>query len=198
MTLPAFARGLQFDAPPLSPVRRHRRRPDESRGRARRARRRRSTRRRTRRRRRRRCSSSSRATRSPRRRRGRRAALRRQELEIGASLGLVIGRTACRVGEAQAFDYVAGYTLVADLERAARELLPASVRFKALDGSCLIGPRVVARARRSPTPDALRDHGRRSTARRVQQATHQRHGPPGGAPARRRQRVHDARARATC
>ena len=68
-----------------------------------------------------------------------------EELEIGASLGLVIGRTACRVGERQALDHVAGYTLVADLGVPHASFYRPQVRFKALDGSCLIGPRVVAR-----------------------------------------------------
>src|SRR5258708_15883217 len=35
------------------------------------------------------------------------------ELEVGACLGLVIGRTACRVSESRALDYVAGYLIVA-------------------------------------------------------------------------------------
>src|SRR5215831_14609529 len=37
------------------------------------------------------------------------------QLEIGASLGIVIGRTACAVTPAQALEHVAGYTIVADV-----------------------------------------------------------------------------------
>src|ERR1700735_1413585 len=37
------------------------------------------------------------------------------ELEVGACLGVVIGRTACQVSESQALDYVAGYLIVADI-----------------------------------------------------------------------------------
>jgi 2-keto-4-pentenoate hydratase/2-oxohepta-3-ene-1,7-dioic acid hydratase in catechol pathway len=36
------------------------------------------------------------------------------ELEVGAALGIVIGRTACRVAESEAMDFVAGYVIVAD------------------------------------------------------------------------------------
>jgi len=76
------------------------------------------------------------------------------ELEIGASLGMVIGATACRVDPRQALAYVAGYTLVADLSVPHDTYYRPSIRFKALDGSCLIGPRVVARASLAD-PDAL-------------------------------------------
>ena len=76
------------------------------------------------------------------------------ELEIGASLGLVIGRTACCVREAQALDYLAGYTVVADLSVPHDSFYRPSIRFKALDGSCLIGPQVV-RQHTISDPDAL-------------------------------------------
>jgi 5-oxopent-3-ene-1,2,5-tricarboxylate decarboxylase/2-hydroxyhepta-2,4-diene-1,7-dioate isomerase len=68
-----------------------------------------------------------------------------EELEIGASLGLVIGRTACRVDARQALAHVSGHTLVADLSVPHDSYYRPSIRFKALDGSCLVGPRVVAR-----------------------------------------------------
>lgn len=66
-------------------------------------------------------------------------------LEIGASLGLVIGRTACAVDEAHALDHVAGYTLVADLSVPHDSFYRPSIRFRALDGSCFVGPRVALR-----------------------------------------------------
>ncbi len=75
-------------------------------------------------------------------------------LEIGASLALVIGRTACRVAEADAMAYIAGWALVADLSVPHDSFYRPSVRFKALDGSCLIGPQVVPRAALAD-PDAL-------------------------------------------
>jgi 5-oxopent-3-ene-1,2,5-tricarboxylate decarboxylase / 2-hydroxyhepta-2,4-diene-1,7-dioate isomerase len=80
-----------------------------------------------------------------------------EAVEIGASLAIVIGRTACRVAEAQALDFVAGYTIAADLSVASdapeRHYRPA-VRQRARDGFCPLGPRVVEAAR-VPAPDAL-------------------------------------------
>lgn len=68
-------------------------------------------------------------------------------LEVGAALSLVIGRTACRVAEKEALHYVAGYTVVADYSVPHDSFYRPSVRFKALDGSCPIGPCVVPRHR---------------------------------------------------
>ena len=67
------------------------------------------------------------------------------ELEVGASLGLVIGRTACRVNEADALDHLAGYTIVNDISVPHASFYRPQIRFKARDRSCAIGPRVVAR-----------------------------------------------------
>jgi len=75
------------------------------------------------------------------------------ELEVGPSLGLVIGRTACRVSEAQALDHVAGCVIVADVSVSHASFYRPQVRFKAGDGFCPIGPRVVSL-------DALGDLGR--------------------------------------
>lgn len=63
--------------------------------------------------------------------------------ELGAALGLVIGRSACRVSEAQALSYLAGCTLVADLSVPHDSFYRPGVRFKARDASCLVGPAVV-------------------------------------------------------
>ena len=38
-----------------------------------------------------------------------------EEVEVGSSLGLVVGRVACRVAEADALDHLAGYTIVHDV-----------------------------------------------------------------------------------
>lgn len=62
--------------------------------------------------------------------------------ELGAAIGLVIGRTACAVAEARALSHLAGCTLVADLSVPHDSFYRPSVRFKARDGSCLVGPRV--------------------------------------------------------
>ncbi len=76
------------------------------------------------------------------------------EIEIGASLGIVIGSATCRVSAEHAMSQVAGWTLVADLSIAHGLFYRPSVRFKALDGSCLIGP-VVAAREFIGNPDAL-------------------------------------------
>ncbi|KZT15135.1 2-hydroxyhepta-2,4-diene-1,7-dioate isomerase [Acidovorax sp. GW101-3H11] len=76
------------------------------------------------------------------------------ELEIGASLGIVIGRTACRVAPEQALDHVAGYTIVNDISVPHGLFYRPSIRFKARDGSCPIGPMVVP-CSAVGNPDAL-------------------------------------------
>jgi 5-oxopent-3-ene-1,2,5-tricarboxylate decarboxylase/2-hydroxyhepta-2,4-diene-1,7-dioate isomerase len=68
------------------------------------------------------------------------------ELEVGACVGVVLGRTACRISEARALDYVAGYLIVADVSIPHANYHRPSVRFKARDGFCPLGPCVTARA----------------------------------------------------
>ena len=65
-------------------------------------------------------------------------------LEVGATVALVMARSACRVSESQALDHVAGFALLVDISVPHTSFYRPSVRFKALDGSCRIG-RVVAR-----------------------------------------------------
>lgn len=78
-------------------------------------------------------------------------------LLVAANLGIVIGRTACRVAEADALSHVAGWTVVADLslpvEGPQRHYRPA-VRQRVRDGFCPIGPRVWPAAALA-LPDAL-------------------------------------------
>lgn len=76
------------------------------------------------------------------------------ELEVGACLGLVIGRTACRVSEARALDHVAGYLIVADVSVPHDSYHRPSIRYKARDGYCPLGPAVLERAALG-RPDAL-------------------------------------------
>ncbi|TDF62681.1 fumarylacetoacetate hydrolase family protein [Cupriavidus sp. L7L] len=64
-------------------------------------------------------------------------------LQIGATLGLVIGKTASRVSQEKALSYLAGVTLVADLSVPHDSFYRPSVRFVAQDNSCFVGPRVV-------------------------------------------------------
>ncbi len=66
------------------------------------------------------------------------------QVDYEAELGVVIGRTARRVSEAEALDYVLGYTCVDDVS--ARDLQFGDgqwVRGKSLDTFCPIGPAIV-------------------------------------------------------
>jgi 5-oxopent-3-ene-1,2,5-tricarboxylate decarboxylase / 2-hydroxyhepta-2,4-diene-1,7-dioate isomerase len=76
------------------------------------------------------------------------------ELEVGACLGLVIGRTACRVPAARALEHLAGYLIVNDVSVPHLPYYRPSIPCKARDGFCPLGPRVVARAAIAD-PDAL-------------------------------------------
>jgi 5-oxopent-3-ene-1,2,5-tricarboxylate decarboxylase/2-hydroxyhepta-2,4-diene-1,7-dioate isomerase len=77
------------------------------------------------------------------------------ELEVGACLGVVIGRTACAVSEAKALDFVAGYLIVNDVSVPHDVYYRPSIRFKARDGFCPMGPAVVPSAAVS-NPNNLR------------------------------------------
>ena len=78
-------------------------------------------------------------------------------VRTGACLGIVIGRTACRVSAPQALGLVAGYLVANDLclpmPGAASHYRPAA-RQMARDGFCALGANVVAAAA-MPDPDAL-------------------------------------------
>lgn len=75
-------------------------------------------------------------------------------LEVGASLGIVIGRSACRVPLEQAMNHVAGYLVALDFSLPLAAHYRPSVRLKARDGFCPIGPTVVPAASVAD-PDAL-------------------------------------------
>lgn len=76
-----------------------------------------------------------------------------QDLQIGATLGLVIGRTACKVTAANALDHVAGYVVVNDISVPHDSFYRPSMRFKCRDGSCPMGAYVPRDA--VANPDAL-------------------------------------------
>jgi 5-oxopent-3-ene-1,2,5-tricarboxylate decarboxylase/2-hydroxyhepta-2,4-diene-1,7-dioate isomerase len=76
------------------------------------------------------------------------------ELEAGPCLGLVIGRTACRVPKEGALHHVAGYLIVNDVSVPHDTFYRPSIRFKARDGFCPLGPAVVPRDA-IVDPDAL-------------------------------------------
>jgi len=75
-------------------------------------------------------------------------------IEVGASLGIVVGRVACRLSMAQARQVVAGYVIAGDLGLPLVSHYRPSVRLKARDGFCPLGPRVVP-AYEVPNPEAL-------------------------------------------
>ena len=77
-----------------------------------------------------------------------------EALEVGASLGIVIGRTACRVPADKAMAHVAGYLIAADHSLPLTAHYRPAVRLKARDGFCPLGPRVVPAAQVAD-PDAL-------------------------------------------
>jgi 5-oxopent-3-ene-1,2,5-tricarboxylate decarboxylase/2-hydroxyhepta-2,4-diene-1,7-dioate isomerase len=58
---------------------------------------------------------------------------------MGATLGLVIGRTACKVTAANALDHVAGYVAVNDISVPHDSFYRPSMRFKCRDGFCPMG-----------------------------------------------------------
>jgi 5-oxopent-3-ene-1,2,5-tricarboxylate decarboxylase/2-hydroxyhepta-2,4-diene-1,7-dioate isomerase len=66
-------------------------------------------------------------------------------LEVGACLGIVIGRTACNVSESRSLQHVAGFLLVNDVSIPHPDYYRPAVRYKARDGFCPIGPWVTAR-----------------------------------------------------
>lgn len=76
------------------------------------------------------------------------------ELEVGAALGLVIGRTACAVADAEALEHIAGYLIVADFNVPHQSFFRPQTRSKARDASCVLGGVVVARTS-TLDPDAL-------------------------------------------
>jgi 5-oxopent-3-ene-1,2,5-tricarboxylate decarboxylase/2-hydroxyhepta-2,4-diene-1,7-dioate isomerase len=76
------------------------------------------------------------------------------ELEMGAALGVVIGRTATRVSEDQALEHVAGYTIVNDVSIPHESVYRPAIREKARDGFCPVGPWVIEREA-VVNPDAL-------------------------------------------
>lgn len=68
------------------------------------------------------------------------------EIEVGASVGVVIGQTATRVSAQNALDYVAGYTIVNDVSVPHTSVYRPAVSQKCRDGFCPVGPWVVERA----------------------------------------------------
>lgn len=75
-------------------------------------------------------------------------------VQVGAALGLVIGRTATRVSEAEALDYLQGYVILNDVSEPHASVYRPAIRQRCRDGFCPIGPWVVDKAAIA-NPDAL-------------------------------------------
>jgi len=67
------------------------------------------------------------------------------QLEMGATLGLVIGKKATAVKEETAMDYVAGFTVVNDVSVPHDSIYRPAVQHKSRDGFCPIGPWIIDR-----------------------------------------------------
>ncbi len=76
-----------------------------------------------------------------------------EEIEVGATLGVVMGRAAARVKEASALSYVGGYRIVNDVTVPRAAVLRPPMKQKCRDSFCPLGP--VIDAVRVARPDAL-------------------------------------------
>ncbi len=76
-------------------------------------------------------------------------------VQIGATLGVIIGRVVCRANLDEAMAAVAGYVVVNDLSLPLASHYRPAIRQKARDGFCVIGSTAVAAAS-SIDPDQLR------------------------------------------
>lgn len=75
-------------------------------------------------------------------------------MAVGASLGVVIGHEACRVSQAEALDYVRGYTIVSDFSLPEENYFRPDIKGKCRDTSAPVGPEIVP-ADTIANPDAL-------------------------------------------
>ncbi|GGF14152.1 2-hydroxyhepta-2,4-diene-1,7-dioate isomerase [Halobacillus andaensis] len=72
--------------------------------------------------------------------------LETDELHVGASIGIVIGKQASKISEKEAYDFIEGYTLVNDISIPHDNVFRPAIKEKARDGFCPIGPWVVSYA----------------------------------------------------
>lgn len=66
-------------------------------------------------------------------------------VEVGGTLGLVIGEAARHVPQNRAYAVIGGYTIVIDLSVPHESLYRPPIREKCFDGACPIGPSVVGK-----------------------------------------------------
>ena len=76
-----------------------------------------------------------------------------EEVEVGAALGVVIGRPASRVRAEDALSHVGGYRIVNDVTVPHEKVLRPPLKQKCRDGFCPMGP--VVSASDVGSPDAL-------------------------------------------
>lgn len=79
-----------------------------------------------------------------------------EEIEVGATLGLVMGRTAARVRVEDALDYVAGYVIVNDVTVPHTSVLRPPLKQKCRDGFCPMSTPVPAMEVSDPDALAIR------------------------------------------
>lgn len=77
-----------------------------------------------------------------------------EAVQVGATLGLVIGRPACRVTVKEALHHVAGFTVVNDITIPHDSFYRPPLRYNCRDGFCPVGP-IVPREQVA-NPDTLR------------------------------------------
>lgn len=69
-----------------------------------------------------------------------------ERLQPGPALGVVIGKRASRVSEADAMSHVAGYTIVNEFSLPEDSYYRPAVKAKCRDGFCVLGPELVPTA----------------------------------------------------
>lgn len=77
-----------------------------------------------------------------------------ERLQPGPALGVVIGKDASRVSEAESMEYVAGYCIVNEISLSEDSYYRPAVKAKCRDGFCPIGPELVP-ASEIANPNAL-------------------------------------------
>lgn len=66
-----------------------------------------------------------------------------EHLEVGATIGVVIGKTATHVSVDQAREFISGYTIANDITVPHQSVFRPAVQYRARDGFCPIGPWVI-------------------------------------------------------
>ncbi|MUK88981.1 4-hydroxyphenylacetate isomerase [Ornithinibacillus sp. L9] len=77
-----------------------------------------------------------------------------KEVQINATLGIVIGRNATNISEQEALNYVEGYTVVNDVTVPHDNFYRPNIKNKVRDGFCPVGPWIMEK-REVPNPEQL-------------------------------------------